>query len=213
MKIHNFPGFFIDIEGLDGSGASTQVKLVAKELKKEGVKPYLTKEPTKGPIGKLVRQALEGLWNSLPPSSVQMLFAADRGRHLNEEIIPKLEKGKMIITDRYAWSSVAFGSVELDREWLLGLNKDFILPDLTIFIEVSPEVCLARLKKERKGVELFGEEEHLTQTWDTYHWLAQKFWWAQIAVVDGERKKEEITEEILSLIKNHPKFKNLKRRS
>ena len=210
MKIHQFLGFFVDIEGLDGSGSSTQVKLVAKELKKEGVKPYLTKEPTKGPIGKLVRSALEGQWNSLPPASVQLLFAADRGRHLNEEIIPKLEKGKMIITDRYAWSSVAFGSVHLSKEWLMELNRDFILPDLTIFIEVTPEICLKRLEKEKKEVRLFEEEEHLEQTWDTYHWLAQKFWWAQIAVVDGERKVEEVTEEILSLIKKHPKFKKLK---
>lgn len=211
MKIHQYKGFFIDIEGLDGSGASTQVKLVAKALRKERIKPYLTKEPTKGPIGKLVRSALEGQWNSLPPASVQLLFAADRGKHLNEEIIPLLEKGKMIITDRYAWSSIAFGSVYLSKEWLLDLNRDFILPDLTIFIEVSPEVCLERLTRERKGVELFEEEEHLTQTWDTYHWLAQKFWWAQIAVVDGERKKEEITEEILTHLKKHPKFKRIKK--
>lgn len=211
MKIHNLPGFFIDIEGLDGSGASTQVKLVAKELKKEGVKPYLTKEPTKGPIGKLVRSALEGQWNSLPPASVQLLFAADRGRHLNEEIIPKLEKGKMIITDRYAWASIAFGSVHLSKEWLLELNRDFILPDLTIFIEVSPEICLKRLEKEKKEVRLFEEEEHLEQTWDTYHWLAQKFWWAQIAVVDGEREIEEVTADILNHLKNHPKFRRMKK--
>lgn len=211
MKIHNFPGFFIDIEGLDGSGANTQVKLVAKELKKEGVKPYLTKEPTKGPIGKLVRSALEGQWNSLPPASVQLLFAADRGRHLNEEIIPKLEKGKMIITDRYAWASIAFGSVHLSKEWLLELNRDFILPDLTIFIEVTPEICLKRLEKEKKEVRLFEEEEHLEQTWDTYHWLAQKFWWAQIAVVDGEREIEEVTADILSHLKKHPKFRRMKK--
>ena len=210
MKIHNFPGFFIDIEGLDGSGASTQVKLVTKELKKQGVKPYLTKEPTEGPIGKLVRSALEGQWNSLPPASVQLLFAADRGRHLNEEIIPKLEKGKMIITDRYAWASVAFGSVHLSKEWLLELNRDFILPDLTIFIEVTPEICLKRLEKEKKEVRLFEEEEHLEKTWDTYHWLAQKFWWAQIAVVDGEREIEEVTADILNHLKKHPKFKKLK---
>ena len=211
MKIHNYPGFFIDIEGLDGSGASTQVRLVAKELKKQGVKPYLTKEPTKGPIGKLVRQALERKWNSLPPASVQLLFAADRGRHLNGEVIPRLEKGEMVITDRYAWASVAFGSVHLSKEWLLELNRDFILPDLTVFIEVEPEICLERLAKEKGGVVLFDEEEHLEQTWDTYHWLASKYWWAQIAVVDGEQKREEVTKDILANICHHPKFRRMKK--
>lgn len=211
MKIHNYPGFFIDIEGLDGSGSSTQVSLVAKELKKEKIKPYLTKEPTKGPIGRLVRRALEGEFNALPPASIQLLFAADRGRHLNTEIIPQLEKGKMVITDRYAWSSVAFGSVELSREWLLDLNQDFILPDLTIFIEVSPAVCLERIAKERQGIELFEEEEKLERAWDAYHSLVSKYWWTNMAVVDGEQEKGEVTEDILGHIKRHPKFRRIKR--
>lgn len=206
MKIHSYPGFFIDIEGLDGSGSSTQVKLVARALKKEGVKVYTTKEPTKGPIGKLVRQALKGEFNSLPPSSVQLLFAADRGRHLNEEIIPKLEKGKTVITDRYAWSSVAFGSVELSQTWLLELNKDFILPDLTIFIEVSPGICLQRIAKERGGVELFEEEEKLERAWDTYHYLATKYPF-YIVTVNGKRSPKKVTEDILRLIRGRSKFK------
>lgn len=211
MKIHNYPGFFIDIEGLDGSGSSTQVKLVAKALKKEGIKIYTTKEPSKGPIGKLVRQALKGEFDALPPASVQLLFAADRGRHLNEEIIPRLEKKEMVITDRYAWSSVAFGSVELSQTWLLELNKDFILPDLTIFIEVSPDICLQRIAKEREGIELFEEEEKLARAWDTYHSLVSKYWWTHIEVVDGEQKKEMVKDDILRTIKNHPKFRRMKK--
>jgi dTMP kinase len=207
MKIHNCPGFFIDIEGLDGSGASTQVRLVSQRLRSMGLKPYLTKEPTKGPIGKLVRSALKGEFNSLPPSSVQMLFAADRGRHLEGEIIPRLKKGEMVITDRYAWSSVAFGSLDLDKEWLFGLNKDFILPDLTIFIEVSPGVCLERIAKERETLELFERRKDFADVWDTYHYLATKYWWAKIVVIDGEQPVEKITEEILSAISRHPKFK------
>lgn len=210
MKIHSYPGFFIDIEGLDGSGSSTQVRLVAKELRTEKIKPYLTKEPSKGPIGKLVRQALEGKFDALSPASIQLLFAADRGRHLNTEIIPQLEKGKMVITDRYAWSSVAFGSVELSREWLLSLNQDFILPDLTIFIEVSPSVCLERIAKEGKGVELFEKREELEQAWDAFHSLVSKYWWTNMAVVDGEQKREEVTADILKHIRKHPKFRRKK---
>lgn len=209
MKIHNFKGFFVDIEGLDGSGASTQLGLVAKRLRQLDIAPYLTKEPTKGPIGRLVRQALQGEFNSLPHSSLQMLFAADRGRHLNEEIIPKLKRGEMVITDRYVWSSIAFGSIDCSKEWLFELNREFILPDLSIFLEVTPEVCLERVVKERKRVELFEEEEKLSQAWDTYNWLATKYWWAQIVIVDGEQEKEKVTEDIMGVIAKHPKFSKL----
>jgi len=211
MKIHNYPGFFIDIEGLDGSGSSTQVGLVARALRKEEIKVYTTKEPSKGPIGKLVRQALKGEFDSLPPASVQLLFAADRGRHLNKEIIPQLEKKEMVITDRYAWSSVAYGSVNLSQNWLLDLNKNFILPDLTIFIEVSPDICLERIAKEKEGIELFEEEEKLARAWDTYHGLVSKYWWTYMDVVNGEQKKEMVKNDILEIIKRHPKFRRIKR--
>lgn len=211
MKIHNYPGFFVDIEGLDGSGSSTQVRLIAKALKEEGIKAYTTKEPTRGPIGKLVRKALKGEFNSLPPSSVQLLFAADRGRHLNEEIIPRLKKGQMVVTDRYAWSSVAFGSVDLAQNWLLELNKDFILPDLTVFIEVPPDVCLERITKEKEGLELFEKEEHLAQAWGAYHALVSKYWWTHMVIANGEQKKKEVTEEILSHIRRHSKFRKYAR--
>lgn len=212
MKIHNYPGFFVDIEGLDGSGSRTQVRLVARALAREKIRVYTTKEPTRGPIGKLVRQALKGQFNSLPPASVQLLFAADRGRHLKKEIIPRLKKEKMIITDRYAWSSVAFGAVNLDREWLLGLNRDFILPDLTVFLEVSPHVCLKRLAKKKSSLELFKKRADLEQVWDTYHSLVSKYWWTHMAVVDGEQEEERVTEDILAHIKKNPKFRRIIRK-
>lgn len=210
MKIHNFPGFFVDIEGLDGSGASTQVGLVDRELKKTGQKAHLTKEPTNGPIGKLIRQAIKGKI-SLPADSLQLLFAADRGEHLSKEIVPRLEKGEVVITDRYAWSSIAFGSIGLNKEWLFSLNKDFIFPDLTVFIDVDPSVCLERIMKDKShtGVELFEEEEKLMNVWETYQWLVSKYWWVNIAVVDGEKGRQKVTAEIMALLKKQNKFKKM----
>jgi len=208
MKIHRYPGFFIDIEGLDGSGSSLQVERVAKLLKKEGLRVYTTKEPSRGPIGKLVRSALKGEFNSLPPASVQLLFAADRGRHLHEEIIPRLEKGQTVITDRYAWSSIAYGSVELAQTWLLDLNKNFILPDLTILVDVPPEICARRITRQPGGLELFEEEEKLALAQEAYHSLATKHW-AYIVVVNGEQPLGKVTEAILKTIKRQPKFKQL----
>lgn len=207
MKIHKHPGFFVDIEGIDGSGASTQVNLVSTRLKEAGVFPYVTKEPTDGDVGKLIHHVLRKHPRRLSPISLELLFASDRGLHLDEVIIPRLEKGEMVITDRYAWASVAYGCIYLTKEWLFDLNKDFIFPDLTIFIDVSPDVCMERLKKEKKGYLLFNDPELLNRVWDVYQWLASKYWWAPIAQINGERPKEQITEDILSHIKKHPKFK------
>lgn len=212
MKIHKYPGFFIDIEGLDGSGSSTQVRWVNKELEELGINPYLTSEPSNGPIGNLARSALKGEFDSLPPASIQLLFAADRGQHLEKEIIPRLKKGEMVITDRYAWSSIAYGSIDLPQTWLFDLNKDFILPDLSIFLEVAPDVCLERIAKENKGVELFEEEEKLEQAWSTYHSLASKYWWAQIILINGGSQRSKVTQEILSIISRQPKFRKIARR-
>jgi len=211
MKIHNFPGFFVDIEGLDGSGASTQVNLVAKDLNSLGLKPFLTKEPTRGPIGQFIRQALQKKV-VLSPDSLQLLFAADRGEHLAKEIIPRLEKGEIVITDRYAWSSIAFGSLDLNKEWLFSLNKNFIFPDITVFIDVDPAICIQRIGRDNKrdgGVELFEEEEKLIDVQETYRWLVDKYWWVDIAVIDGEKSKEKVTAEIMSLLKKRPKFRKM----
>lgn len=210
MKVSKFPGFFVDIEGLDGCGASTQVALLAVRLRKEKIPAFITKEPTAGPVGDLVRSALRGGLR-LSPASFQLLFAADRGEHLDNDIIPRLKKGQMVVTDRYAWSSVAFGSVDLSREWLFELNRDFILPDLTIFIEVPPAVCLARLRKERGGLELVESESRLGYVWSTYHFLSAKYWWANIVMIDGNRPREEVHREIFRIIKDQSKFSALAR--
>lgn len=209
MKLHKYPGIFVDIEGLDGSGSHTQAKLVTRVLEKEGLKPFLTKEPSAGPAGDLLRRILTGKDSSFPPSSVQLLFAADRGWHLEKEIIPRLEKGEVVVTDRYLWSSVAFGSVELSRQWLLDLNSDFILPDLTVFLEVSPETCLARLAREKTGVELLEKEEELARAWANYHALASKYWWANLQIVDGERDKKTVTEAVWRQVSRLPKIKKI----
>jgi len=210
MKLNPYSGLFIDIEGLDGAGCATQAKRIGQALMEEKVKVYLTKEPTKGPIGKLVKAALEGEFNSLPPASVQLLFAADRGRHLKDEIIPRLEKGELVITDRYLWSSVAFGSIDLSKQWLLELNQEFFLPDVSVLIDVSPEECLKRIRKEKISLELYERRGELENAWETFSFLANKYPF-YLYVVDGERKPEEITEDILKLIKGRGKFKRVKK--
>lgn len=184
-------GKFIVIEGLDGSGASTQINLVHAYLQSRGLKGvYTTKEPTDNVIGGLIRGSLTGVYE-LPPASLQLLFAADRGHHLKRVIEPQLGKGATVICDRYMWSTVAFGSLHLDKKWLLGLQRYFMVPDLTIILKVDPKECVKRIAQNRFDFELFEEEEKLRKVWKTYAWLAKrpKF---KIKIVNGGGSKEEV---------------------
>lgn len=210
MKTHSYPGVFINIEGLDGSGMSTQAELLCKALRKEGINTFFTKEPTDNVIGGLIRGALTGIYK-LPPAALQLLFVADRLHHLEREIASILDGGNLLVADRFLWSTIAFGSVDLDRRWLLQLHRYCFLPDLSIFLRVSPKVCIRRLRADRFDFELFEEESKLWKVWDTYEWLAKKFP-KEIHVVNGERKPNEVVEEILKHIRKMPKFKSLKKR-
>ena len=198
MIKNKYKGKFIVIEGLDGSGSSTQVMRVANFLKERNEKIHITKEPTNSLIGGLIRGQLTGDWKS-SPECLQLLFAADRAHHLEKEIIPLLKKGINIISDRYFFSTIAFGSTEIkDKKWLIEINDRFLLPDLTILVKVSPKVCIERIKESRFQIELFEKEKKLQETWDNYKKLAKEF--DNVEIINGEREVGEISYEIINLI-------------
>ncbi|MCK4800289.1 dTMP kinase, partial [Candidatus Parcubacteria bacterium] len=198
MIKNKYKGKFIVIEGLDGAGSSTQVIRVANFLKERNKKIHITKEPTNSLIGGLIRGQLTGDWKS-SPECLQLLFAADRAHHLDKELIPLLKRGINVISDRYFFSTIAFGSTEIkDKEWLININDRFIIPDLTILVKVSPKICIKRIKGSRFQIELFEKEKKLQKTWENYKKLVEEF--DNIKIVNGERKVEEISYEIINLI-------------
>lgn len=189
---------FIAIEGLDGSGSSTQVKLLFEYFRKKKKKVHFTREPTRYLIGGLIKSYVSGDWKSTP-ECLQLLFTADRAYHLNKEIIPLLKKGVIVICDRYFFSTLAYGSLEIkDKEWLFNLNKKFILPDITFLLKVRPKICLKRMRKERFFLTLFEEEEKLKKVWKNFEKLAKEF--KNIYVINGERPVEKITNEIIEIV-------------
>lgn len=209
MKSHNFDGLFVAFEGLDGSGSSTQVELLVKKLNTLGFSAYGTKEPTNNIIGGLIRGALTHEWK---PSSecLQLLYTADRAHHLNREVIPLIKKGNIVVTDRYLFSTIAFGSIDLDKKWLVALNDNFIIPDITFFIKVSPKICLQRIEKSRSKFELFEEEKKLNKVFKVYNELAKEKY--DIVIIDGERTIEDIEKEVFAHVdklidKRKSKFK------
>ncbi|HOK35085.1 MAG TPA: dTMP kinase [Candidatus Pacearchaeota archaeon] len=197
MLKNPYSGKFIVFEGLDGSGKTTQVALLAKHFKKEKQKVHLTAEPTNFAIGKLIKSYVSG-HSKISNKCLQLLFTADRAYHLEKEIIPLLKKGTIIICDRYFLSTLAYGALDVDFDWLLNLNKNFILPDITFLLKVSPEICIKRIKKERSSRTLFEKETKLKKVWQNYQKLAQQF--KNIYLIDGEKPINEISNEIKKIL-------------
>lgn len=190
-------GMFIVLEGLDGSGSSTQVALLKKALSHLGHKVHITKEPTNNIIGGLIRGQLTKDWKT-GPECLQLLFAADRAHHIEREIMPAMDKGNIVISDRYFFSTMAFGGIDIDIDWLKKINERFIVPDLTFFIKVPASECIRRISASRFEVELFEEEKKLVRVWENYEKLADEF--ENVHVIDGTKGVDDVHEEIMGIV-------------
>ena len=159
--------FFIVLDGGDGSGTSTHGQLLAGFLEHKGFKVYLTQEPSKSEIGKILRKFLKD--KEIPPTTDALLFAADRDLHYHNEIKKKLDEGYIVISDRYIESSIIYQSVQSDKisvEWIKQLNKFVGQPDLTIILDVDPEIAIAR--KNEKELEKFENTLFLEKVRNLY---------------------------------------------
>lgn len=203
MVSHEHPGLFIAVEGLDGSGSSSHAALLANVLEKDGYRVLLTREPTNSLIGGMIRARLAGEWVA-GVEALQLLFAADRAAHLDQVILPALAGGRIVITDRYVFSAVAYGSLEIpDTAWLSTVNDRFIVPDLTFLVEVRPKICALRLKERHYELELYTEEQKLAKVWQTYEELATSH--KDVVRVSGERPEFEILSEMKAVTKKYLK--------
>lgn len=198
MERHKFPGLFIALEGLDGAGISTQARFLSDQLRGEGYKTLLTKEPTNNLIGGLIRGQLSGDWKT-GMAALQLLFAADRAHHLEREIIPALKNGRIVISDRYVFSSIAYGGIELSRDWLININEPFFFPDLTVILRITPERAAQRLRAVRFQFELFEEVEKRRQILKNYEWIADRF--DRVKVVDAEQPLKNVAQDIFKTVK------------
>ncbi|MDP3990783.1 MAG: dTMP kinase [Candidatus Nealsonbacteria bacterium] len=199
MEKNTYPGKFIVIEGLDGSGQSTQVKLLGDFLINKELKVILTKEPTQdSEASKEIREILDKKIK-IKPGKLQELFIQDRKEHLDKLIIPALKKGKIVISDRYFFSTFAFGASDgLDLEWLIKINDGFILPDLVFILKVSPQICVKRIESRGEGKKLFEREEKLAEVWETYKVLPGRF--KNVYMIEGEKSIEEVFSQIKTLV-------------
>ena len=162
---------FIVLEGIDGSGTTTQLQCLAQRLRADGNAVVTTSEPTTGPVGQLLRQALEGNLGSDADGcapfdwvTLALLFAADRANHAQSLINPTLSQGKLLLCDRYDLSSRIYQSVtaaepQAALPWLCVLNERVPRPDLTLVLDIDPGLAEQRRSKRGAPPELFEQNQ------------------------------------------------------
>lgn len=195
MKKNIYPGKFIVFEGLDGSGQITESVFLKDFLIEKNYKVLMTKEPTvASEAGQEIKKVLEGK-RKISPLKLQKLFVQDRKLHLDNLIIPNLEKGNIVISDRYFFSTFAYGvSDGLDLDWLLKINDDFLMPDMVFFLDVNQDICLERIKK--RGIEktLFEKREKLKKVYENYKKIIKNF--ENVYSINGELMPDKVFKEI-----------------
>lgn len=198
---------FVVLEGLDGAGTTTQSHRLVAALQALGAPAHFTREPSDGPIGTLIRQALGGRLvrpggARLTPDSLALLFAADRVDHLASELEPLLARGVTVVCDRYTLSSVAYQGQELDPQFVREINARAVAPDLTLFLRVSPEVALERRRGRHLGDELYEALETQRRVARAYDDAARAFHLTHhVHVIDGERDIDTVAAECLARVR------------
>lgn len=198
-----YPGKYYALEGIDGSGKSTQVEKLSKYFTNLGEEVFVTKEPTEGIIGNLIKKIIHEEIK-VSPISLQYLFGADRALHLQDEVIPALKMGKIVLSDRSLWSAVAYGIADLDlqdkdKERLLvaynvlSMYGSFLIPDKTFIISVTSKIAMERVIIRSEEITLYEKEDRLKKVEKIYTWMAEKFS-DNLKIIDGTKSKEEVFE-------------------
>jgi len=213
-------GRFIVIEGIDGSGSTSQGSVLTTSLRAKRKRVAFTHEPTEGPVGGLIRLALSRRLTGAPssaylngagqdretpgldPETLALLYAADRRDHTMNAIDPNLANGTHVISDRYLLSSLAYQGLNVEVEWLLHINEFARRPDLTIFLDLSVEQALLRMKAARWTRDLFEEEAGLQRVYGKYRELIASDipQLGPIVRVDASRPKEEVARRIRTIV-------------
>jgi len=197
-------GVFIAFEGLDGSGKTTQFNAISDRLTKHGVKCKTEKEPSESNlIGLLLRGIIKKLHGlSVSPVSLAKLFSVDRYEHVLHDIKPYIKNGGHVLMDRYVFSSFAYQGLTSTFEDIYLYNRDAIkllMPDITIFIDTPPEICLERINKNRVGNELFDYNgvEVRKNFFNAFEKMKDT---VKVEIINGNQSTEVLTDAIWDIV-------------
>jgi len=196
-------GTFICIEGIDGSGKTTQARRLVSSLCLKGFDAVYTTEPSSGKVGSLIRRSVLDRKKRLPIALEALLFAADRVDHLEIEIKPALENGKVVVCDRYVYSTLAYqGAADLDLKWIELINRFALIPDSALFLDVPPNIMVERLKRKRSVMETLKNQQRVREV---YMKMVQE---QRLTLVDGDKPIREVAKNILEIVLKLLKPKN-----
>jgi dTMP kinase len=188
-------GVFICIEGLDASGKTTHAHRLVRNLQERGFDAVYTTEPSPGEIGRFIRKYVLQRKRRVPSVVEALLFAVDRVDHIERKIKPALEEGKIVVSDRYVYSSLAYqGAAGLDLEWIEEINRLALPPDLAIFIDVPPEVVVKRIRRKKSVMERLDTQRKVREV---YMKFVEN---GKLVPVDGNRRKDEVEKDILTVV-------------
>lgn len=213
FKRNPYPGRYIVLEGIDGSGKTTQIEKLYEHFADQGREVVKTREPRKdeGLIGELIQKILNGK-TKVPSVAIQYLFSADRGMHHAELIEPALQAGKIVISDRCFWSAVPYGILDLEEDFstntakfvmiaqsILSMYHQFIAPDMTFYLDISVDKAMERLSAQAHEKEIYEEKQKILKAKEGYDWLLKEFP-DEFKVIDATQSVDTVTGDILAVI-------------
>ena len=188
-------GIFICIEGLDGSGKTTHAHRLVNNLQRKGYPAVYTTEPSRWELGSFIRGTILEGKKRVPRVVEALLFAVDRVEHFEKDVKPALQKGKIVVSDRCVYSSLAYqGSAGLDLEWIEQINRFAVSPDFAIYIDVQPEVVVKRIRRKKSVMERLETQRKVQKVYMKY--VNNK----ELVSINGNGTKDEVQQRILTVI-------------
>ncbi|MQY61526.1 dTMP kinase [bacterium] len=186
-------GILIVFEGIDGSGKSTQAEILLERLQEEDFDAVYFREPSKGKWGrKIKKKALHS--DSLSPEEELDLFQKDRRENVEKNLKPALKKKRVVILDRYYYSTIAYqGAKGIDEKMIRRMNEEFVVePDLVFIFDIDPQKGLERIENRKKKDKLFEREDYLVKVREIF----RSFKGEKFVHIDALKSKEEIRKKI-----------------
>ncbi len=195
-------GIFICIEGLDGSGKTTHAHRLVRNLQQKGFDAVYTTEPSRGELGTFIRGTILEGKKRVPRVVEALLFAVDRVEHFDKDVKPALKEGKIVVSDRCVYSSLAYqGAAGLDLEWIEEINRFALPPDLALYIDVPPEVVVKRIRRKKSVMERLETQQRVQEFYMKYVDNGK------LMPLDGDRTKDDVEQNILTVtlefLENH----------
>jgi len=188
-------GVFVCVEGLDGSGKTTQAKVLVRNLRRRGFDAVYTSEPSVGKVGRLIRSFVLDREDRVPVALEALLFAADRVDHVESVVKPLLKEGKVVVCDRYVYSTLAYqGAAGLDLEWIECVNRFALKPHLALLIDVPGDVVIKRLKRKKTVMETKRNQEKVREVY--LKMVRDK----HLMLIDGDKPIREVAKNVLDVV-------------